>query len=100
ILQFVMHARAYVALLREHIAKEDHCLFPMAEQALSEEDQRDLLESFSTLEHDDMGPDAHEKYLRLANELAERWGVPQAEAETGQTCVACGHPASLVRIRE
>jgi hemerythrin-like domain-containing protein len=100
VLQFVIHARAYVSLLREHIHKEDHCLFPMAEQALSEEDQRDLLESFGEVESDDMGPGTHEKYLRIADELAERWGVPRAQGEAGHACVACGHPASLVRIRD
>ncbi|MDH3285526.1 MAG: hemerythrin domain-containing protein, partial [Acidobacteriota bacterium] len=30
---FVENARAYLVLLREHIQKEDDCLFPMAAQA-------------------------------------------------------------------
>src|SRR5262245_15379028 len=28
--EFARHARAYVRLLRDHIGKEDNCLFPMA----------------------------------------------------------------------
>jgi hemerythrin-like domain-containing protein len=100
VLQFVMHARAYVSLLRVHIAKEDHYLFPMAHQALSEEDQRGLLESFGEVEQDDLGPGAHEKYLRIADELAERWGVSHAGGAAGHACMACGHPASVVRIRD
>ena len=43
---FVVAANGYLKLLREHIHKEDHCLFPMAEQALNEQDQKNLLESF------------------------------------------------------
>ena len=35
IAQFVTHARGYVNLLREHIEKEDHCLFTMANQTLT-----------------------------------------------------------------
>ena len=38
--RFVAHARGYVGLLREHIEKEDHCLFAMAHRALTEDDQR------------------------------------------------------------
>ena len=99
VLQFILHARAYVGLLREHIRKEDHCLFPMAEQALSDADRDELLESFGSVEHDEPGAGAHEKYLRIAAELAQRWGVLRAQGDADPECVACGHPASLVRIR-
>ena len=37
--QFGEHALAYVDLLREHIRKEDHCLFAMANQVFSQSDQ-------------------------------------------------------------
>jgi hemerythrin-like domain-containing protein len=72
---FVEHARAFVQLLREHIKKEDKCLFPMANQVFSEVDQDQLARSFSKVEHEDMGPGTHEKYLQLANQLADRFGV-------------------------
>ncbi len=44
---FVTHARTFVTLLREHIQKEDHCLFAMADQALSADDQQTLLAQFA-----------------------------------------------------
>jgi len=90
---FVEHARAFVRLLREHINKEDHCLFPMANQALSEVDQDQLARSFSKVEHEDMGPGTHEKYLQLANQLADRFGVAKATFASGGSCGSCGHHA-------
>ncbi len=88
---FVAHARAYVQLLREHIQKEDHCLFQMTDQALSEQDQLNLLESFANVEHDDMGPGTHEKYLEIATSLGNRYGIAcgGTSAVVGQGC--CGH---------
>ena len=70
--QFVNHAQGYVGLLREHIEKEDHCLFTMANQALTEDDQQRLLAAFENVEHEHMGLGTHEKFLNLADELADR----------------------------
>ncbi len=88
---FAAHARAFVQLLREHIQKEDHCLFQMTDQALSEQDQTQLLESFAHVEHNDMGPGTHQRYLDVATELARRFGLasrlPDSPAGTG----SCGH---------
>jgi hemerythrin-like domain-containing protein len=61
---------AYVTLLREHIAKEDNCLFPMAEQMLTAEDQGELSKAFDNVESTEMGEGVHEKYHTLAHELA------------------------------
>jgi hemerythrin-like domain-containing protein len=88
--RFVMHARGYVGLLREHIEKEDHCLFTMANQSLSENDQQRLLEAFAHVEQEHMGLGTHEKFLGIADELAERFGVTRAEGNRGQTC-GCHH---------
>ncbi len=38
---------AYVSLLRHHIHTEDHVFYPMAKEALSEEDQAALVEEFN-----------------------------------------------------
>jgi hemerythrin-like domain-containing protein len=84
---FVEHARAFIQLLRQHIGKEDHCLFPMANQALSEVDQEQLARSFSKVEHDDMGPGTHEKYLKIANQLADCYGITKTISPSG----CCGH---------
>lgn len=61
---------AYAALLRAHIAKEDTVLFPLADRTLGEEDQQALKVAFDRLEADEMGEGAHERYHRLAHELA------------------------------
>jgi hemerythrin-like domain-containing protein len=84
--EFSRYARAYVGLLREHIRKEDHCLFPMAAQVLSDGDAEALARSFETVESHEMGAGTHERYLQLANDLARRLGAPLAQAGT-----ACGH---------
>jgi hemerythrin-like domain-containing protein len=90
---FTKHARAYVQLLRQHIFKEDHCLFPMADQVFSATEQDELARSFSKVEREDLGPDTHERYLRVADQLADRLGVAKdllaADAPRG----GCGHHA-------
>jgi hemerythrin-like domain-containing protein len=49
------HARAFVSLLGDHIQKEDQCLFPMAEQALSPADVAELERRFNHVEHEELG---------------------------------------------
>ncbi len=95
LLHFVDQARAYVYWLREHITKEDHHLFPMANRVLRWEDQQVLSRSFENLEHDDLGAGTHEEYLRIAGELADRYGVPHAHPEQVHAALgcACGHAA-------
>ena len=85
--RFAEHARAYIDLLREHIQKEDHCLFGMADQTFSQADQQQLLEAFAQVESEHMGLGTHEKYLQIADELADRFGVARAESAT----VGCHH---------
>jgi len=88
---FVSHAQAFVQLLREHIHKEDHCLFQMADQTLSEQEQSQLLESFAHAEHDKMGPGTHEKYLDIAAALAKRYDVPCRVSDSTSGAGCCGH---------
>ena len=88
--RFVAHAQGYVGLLREHIEKEDHCLFAMANQALTEDDQQRLLEAFENVEHEHVGLGVHEKFLTVADELADRFGVKRA-AGTGSLSCGCRH---------
>jgi hemerythrin-like domain-containing protein len=45
-------ARDYILFLREHIQKEDHCLFPMAVEFLGEADQGVLAERFERVERE------------------------------------------------
>ena len=82
---------AFTQLLREHIHKVDRCLFQMTDQTLSEQDQSQLQESFDHVEHDDMGPGTHEKYLHIASELAKRYGVQARVSGTPTGSPCCGH---------
>ncbi len=90
--RFVDHATRYVDLLREHIHKEDHCLFAMANQLFADSDQQRLLDAFARVEAEEMGTGTHEKYLAIANALADRFGVARAVAEAaGHRHACCGH---------
>jgi hemerythrin-like domain-containing protein len=60
----------YVELLRTHIAKENTILFPMSNNLLTPEDQKELEESFKFIEEHEVGPGVHEKYHLLAHEIA------------------------------
>lgn len=79
---FAQNGRAYLELLRQHIQKEDHCLFAMADQAFSADDQEQLLAAFEKVEREHIGAGTHEKFLKLANDLADRYDVPRAEDAT------------------
>ena len=68
--QVVTNARGYVALLRDHIAKEDEMLFPMADELLSAERQDEMLRGFEQVDRQDAGEGANEKFLALAARLA------------------------------
>jgi hemerythrin-like domain-containing protein len=61
----------YVRLLRAHIRKEDQILFPMADQILTAEDQRELEAAFDRVEAEEIGQGVHDRYHALAHELAE-----------------------------
>jgi hemerythrin-like domain-containing protein len=88
--RFVTRAHGYINLLREHIEKEDHCLFAMANQALTEDDQQRLLSAFENVEHEHVGLGTHEKFLSVADELADRFGVARAVANSSRSC-GCHH---------
>jgi hemerythrin-like domain-containing protein len=77
---FVQHSRSYLKLLREHIHKEDVCLFPAANHRLTEKDQKQLLAGFEKVEAEEIGPGVHDRFLRSVNELSDRLGVPRATA--------------------
>jgi len=87
--KFAQHARAYSNLLRNHIEKEDHCLYTMANQAFTDEDQQELLLAFEQVEAEEIGAGVHEKHVSIANGLADRLGVPRAV--TTHTEHGCGH---------
>lgn len=62
---------AYVALLTNHIAKENNVLFPMADRLLTEEDMDELERAFARVEEIETGEGVHEKYHQLAHRISE-----------------------------
>lgn len=63
------NARAYLRLLRQHILKEDEILFPMADEVLTQEEQKKLVCEFEEHEAKEIGSGVHERYLKLADEM-------------------------------
>jgi len=91
--QFARQAGCYVTLLRQHILKEDQRLFPMADHYLTEADQEALLDAFADVEDHNTSAGTHEKYLQVANDLADRYGVQHSvpASVAGHACCSCAH---------
>jgi hemerythrin-like domain-containing protein len=75
---FAQHAESYTRLLREHIQKEDHCLFPAADEKLDADDEHSLMTAFDRVENEEIGVETHDKYLDIANRLADHFDVPRS----------------------
>ncbi|MEP0846340.1 MAG: hemerythrin domain-containing protein [Phycisphaerae bacterium] len=76
-------AAAYIALLREHIWKEDNILFAMADRVLDAGEQGALRDEFDRTERSEANAGRHERYVRVADELVR--------------ATAAGQPARSVR---
>ncbi|MGB9928461.1 MAG: hemerythrin domain-containing protein [Methanosarcina sp.] len=67
----VENSRAYIQLMIPHIEKEDNNLFPIADVNLSQEVQRNLLESFEAVETEIIGPGKHEQFHERLHTMGE-----------------------------
>jgi hemerythrin-like domain-containing protein len=65
-------ALGYVALLRQHIQKENQILFPMAGNFIPESEQAAVVAGFEKVEREDTGAGVHEKYEALARSLRQQ----------------------------
>ncbi|MBI5268026.1 MAG: hemerythrin domain-containing protein [candidate division Zixibacteria bacterium] len=74
ITEFSRHALGYAELLKQHIHKEDHILFPMADRFMSPDDEQVLMAQFNEAEAH-IGEGTHERLLGIAESLAKRYGV-------------------------
>src|SRR3989344_4509376 len=63
-------ARNYIQLIREHIYKEDNILYPMADEALSEDVQKTMLEKFNKINF--AKKKQVEGFEKFANEMSEK----------------------------
>jgi hemerythrin-like domain-containing protein len=68
-IQIAESARGYIDLLRAHIGKENNVLFPMADRALTPDDQAHLAHEFERFEAEETGAGVHEAMLALLKEL-------------------------------
>jgi len=62
------------SLLMEHIQKEDHCLFSMADNALSDEAKNGLLGDFRRIESE-AGGKRHAQYIQVVKDLCHQYDV-------------------------
>ena len=69
------NARAYAALMRQHIQKEDRVLYVMAEQAIPPDEQDGMAVEFERVEREEAGRGVHEKFMALAAYLGRAMGT-------------------------
>ncbi len=80
-LALASHSRAYAALLRAHILKEDQILYPMARRHLASETIADMARRFGEFEaRPDPENGGHEGLHALAEDLIARHGTRKEEA--------------------
>jgi hemerythrin-like domain-containing protein len=78
---FIQAARNYVALMQQHILKEDYHLFPMAESVFSQSDRQNLLATFEKMEKEEIGQDTHEKFHAVAERLAKEYQIRRHQTD-------------------
>ena len=90
--QWADAALDYVALLREHIAKENNLLFVMGERLLTPADQQRLTKEFEGVDKQKMADGEGERLLRLTDnlledvsELSNAWSSAEAKADRPST---------------
>lgn len=70
---FAVAARGYGELLTQHIFKEDHILYPMADARLTPGQQEFLQAAFADVEQNIIGEGQHEKFHRLLERLEKTY---------------------------
>jgi hemerythrin-like domain-containing protein len=76
--RFADAAMAYVEMLRDHIAKEDGVLFPLAESVLDDAGREELRAEFERFDRDELEPGLLARMLAQAEDLARHYDVPLA----------------------
>jgi hemerythrin-like domain-containing protein len=67
-------ATAYARLLRQHIAKEDQILFPLADRVIPSSRRGEVVAEFERVEASEERAGLHEKYLAVADALEQEAG--------------------------
>jgi hemerythrin-like domain-containing protein len=66
----------YSFLLKEHIFKEDNVLYPMAEEALNDQQKETVLKEYKEVETGEFSKENVQKYLDVI------WGEDMVETKT------------------
>ncbi len=72
---FVESGRAYIALLRAHIVKEESVLFSVADDLLDAESQAAMYGKFEEIEEKRIGAGRHEAFHALIESLAAKYAL-------------------------
>ncbi len=70
---FAESATAYVSLLRYHIDKEDNLFFPLCDEKLTEQKQKELLRNFEEIEKNVIGVGVHEELHTLLGRFSKKY---------------------------
>ena len=71
---FVSNAHGYINLLKQHIQKENDCLYPMADDAIPADVADEILEKYLSVEKE-AGGKRHKVYFEKAKKLADKYNV-------------------------
>jgi len=71
------YGQTFLALLRQHIEKEDYVLFGMADQVTQGEDLSQLLTAYREAEEEDGYAATYSRCWKIAERLAESYGKPK-----------------------
>ncbi len=91
--RFADKAHEYVELLRDHIAKEDQVLFPMAESMLTSQEKEHVLAMFEKVEQSHPAG-THQAMEAIARDLASRFGIDASKHSAPLAVGGCCHHAS------
>jgi len=72
-MRFAKNARGYIALLSQHIHKENQILFPMADARIPADKQDILQADFDRFEQEEMGSGRHEQLHGILDHLTAQY---------------------------
>ncbi len=65
----VEYAKKYIALLRQHIDKEDTVLYQMGDERITNGKNKELLAGFDRIENERIGSGKHEQFHAIIDKL-------------------------------
>lgn len=87
---FSENAHNFVALLTNHINKEDNILFPMASQVLAHQSADSLLSDFERIEAE-AGGNRHSRYIEITKQLCDHYDITFVDSSQIKTIRSTFH---------